>query len=118
MLGDFNTTEREPAYAELSAGLHDAQKEAGVGLGMTWRPASLENLPFGLLRIDYLFASPRFVALAAGPDCTPRGSDHCLVSATFARPQTRPESASGRLPVSAAPVARVPDAPAPAASPR
>jgi vancomycin resistance protein VanJ len=102
VLGDFNTTDREPAYAELSQGLHDAQRVAGVGLGMTWRPQSVEGLPFGLLRIDYLLSSPRFVVLAAGPDCTPRGSDHCLVSATFARPQTPPASATGTLPDRAA----------------
>ena len=95
VVGDFNVTEREPAYAELSHGLHDAQREAGYGFGMTWRPEQLSHLPFGLLRIDYLLASPNFVALAAGPDCTPRGSDHCLVSATFARPQTQPASATG-----------------------
>jgi endonuclease/exonuclease/phosphatase (EEP) superfamily protein YafD len=97
VLGDFNTTDREPAYAELSNGLHDAQREAGFGLGMTWRPAAIETLPFGLLRIDYLLASHRFVALAAAPDCTPRGSDHCLVSAIFARPQTPQAFASGTL---------------------
>jgi vancomycin resistance protein VanJ len=89
VLGDFNVTEREPAYAELTRGLHDAQREAGFGLGLTWRPSRLDQLPFGLLRIDYLLASSAFVALEAGPDCTPHGSDHCLVSATFARPHTR-----------------------------
>jgi vancomycin resistance protein VanJ len=89
VLGDFNVTEREPAYAELTHGMHDAQREAGVGFGLTWRPERVENLPFGLLRIDYVLASPAFVALSAGPDCTPRGSDHCLVTATFARPRTR-----------------------------
>jgi hypothetical protein len=98
VLGDFNTTEREPAYAELSKDLHDAQRQAGFGFGMSWRPAAIENLPFGLLRIDYVLASARFVALASAPDCTPRGSDHCLVTATFARPQTQQGSASGTLP--------------------
>lgn len=89
VLGDFNVTEREPAYAELTRGLHDAQREAGFGFGLTWRPGRLEGLPFGLLRIDYLLVSSAFVAIEAGPDCTPRGSDHCLFSATFARPHTR-----------------------------
>jgi endonuclease/exonuclease/phosphatase family metal-dependent hydrolase len=116
VLGDFNVTEREPAYAELSAGLHDAQREAGYGLGLTWRPESLEHLPFGLLRIDYLFGSPAFVAIAAGPDCTPRGSDHCLVNATFARPQTPLASASETLQVPAGSVARAPAVRAPAAA--
>jgi vancomycin resistance protein VanJ len=113
VLGDFNTTDREPAYAELSNGLHDAQREAGFGFGMTWRPSSIENLPFGLLRIDYLFASPRFVALAAAPDCTPSGSDHCLLTATFARPQTQPASANGNLSGLASRADRAPAAPAP-----
>jgi endonuclease/exonuclease/phosphatase (EEP) superfamily protein YafD len=98
VLGDFNVTEREPAYAELTSGLHDAQREAGFGLGLTWRPARLESLPFGLLRIDYLLASAGFVATEAGPDCTPRGSDHCLVKATFARPRIPPASATGTPP--------------------
>lgn len=89
VLADFNVTEREPAYAELTRGLHDAQREAGFGFGLTWRPGRLEGLPFGLLRIDYLLVSSAFVAIEAGPDCTPRGSDHCLLSATFARPHTR-----------------------------
>jgi hypothetical protein len=40
-----------------------------------------------LLRIDYLLASPEFVTLAASQDCRPRGSDHCVVSATFSRPR-------------------------------
>jgi vancomycin resistance protein VanJ len=118
VLGDFNLTEREPAYAELSAGLHDAQREAGYGLGLTWRPERLEDLPFGLLRIDYLFGSPAFVAIAAGPDCTPRGSDHCLVNATFARPQTRPASANEKLQVPADPGAPALAAPALAVAPR
>lgn len=95
VLGDFNVTEREPAYAELAGGLHDAQREAGFGLGLTWRPGRIDNLPFGLLRIDYVLASSTFVALSAGPDCTPLGSDHCLLTATFARPRTQSVDASG-----------------------
>jgi vancomycin resistance protein VanJ len=87
-LGDFNVTEREPAYAELSRDLHDAHLDAGLGPGFTWRPTRFQSLPFGLLRIDYLFASPPFVTLAADQDCQPRGSDHCILSATFARPDS------------------------------
>ena len=112
VLGDFNVTEREPAYAQLSRGLHDAQRSAGVGLGLTWRPERLERLPFGLLRIDYVFASPGFVALQAAPDCVPRGSDHCLVMATFARQRTPPAGATGKPPMAGGTAARERVAPA------
>jgi endonuclease/exonuclease/phosphatase (EEP) superfamily protein YafD len=86
VLGDFNVTEREPAYADLSRGLRDAHLDAGVGPGFTWRPTRFQHLAFGLLRIDYLLASSEFTTLAASHDCQPRGSDHCIVMATFARP--------------------------------
>ena len=85
ILGDFNVTEREPAYADLASGLHDAHLGAGHGPGLTWRPPGLQWLPFGLLRIDYVLAGPDLVPLSAGHDCRPRGSDHCIVSATFGR---------------------------------
>lgn len=79
LLGDLNVTEREPAYQVLAQGLVDAQIAAGSGFGLTWRPNPLKGLPVGLLRIDYAFVSPDLVALDARPDCTPRGSDHCVL---------------------------------------
>jgi vancomycin resistance protein VanJ len=86
LLGDLNVTEREPAYATLAAGLRDAHREAGSGVGATWRPARGMGVPLALLRIDYLFSSPNVTPLAVTTDCTPRGSDHCLVRGTFALP--------------------------------
>lgn len=83
LAGDFNVTQREPAYADLSAGLNDAFKAAGTGLGSSWRPPSLMSQPFGLLRIDYLFSSSRLSATGIKTDCTPRSSDHCLVIGQF-----------------------------------
>jgi vancomycin resistance protein VanJ len=83
LAGDFNVTDREPGYGDVSAGLRDAFAEAGVGLGATWRPSSVEWLPFGLLRIDHLFSSPGVRPTAYRVDCSPRASDHCIVSATF-----------------------------------
>lgn len=80
VLGDLNATEREPAYAEFSAGLRDAHLDAGFGPGMTWRPGRLAGLPFGLLRIDYVFASPDFRVSSMAVAC-PATSDHCLVTA-------------------------------------
>jgi vancomycin resistance protein VanJ len=83
MLGDFNVTEREPAYSDLSSGLLDSHRLAGSGFGYTWRPARLINRDLPLLRIDYIFSSPNVTPLHASTDCTPRGSDHCIVYATF-----------------------------------
>lgn len=78
VLGDFNMTERERAYAQLSAGLRDAHLDAGVGPGLTWRPGPLSFLPFGMLRIDYVLSTPDLVATSATVDCSLR-SDHCRV---------------------------------------
>lgn len=83
LLGDFNVTDREPAYAKLSAALHDAHRDAGIGTGSTWRPDQLKRLPLGILRIDYVFSSARLRPLSATTDCTPRGSDHCILHATL-----------------------------------
>lgn len=84
MVGDFNLTEREPAYQELSAGLTDAFRMVGKGFGNTWRPAqALLHQDFALLRIDYMFSSPNVKPLAMWVDCTPRGSDHCITHGRF-----------------------------------
>ena len=80
VLGDINTTEREPAYDEVSAGLTDA-RIAGTWPGLTWRPGVLNGLPFGLLRIDYVLSS--LAPIDYSVRCTTL-SDHCLVSASLA----------------------------------
>jgi vancomycin resistance protein VanJ len=85
VMGDLNTTEREPAYHDMAAGLQDAHDVAGLGPGLTWRPESLGFLPFGLLRIDYIFVSSQYAVFAAGVECYP-GSDHCSVHASIDRP--------------------------------
>ncbi len=84
LLGDFNVTEREPAYHELTAGLRDAHALVGEGLGLTWRPYRLMGQEWPLLRIDYLLSSPDVTPLRATVDCTPRGSDHCILHGAFA----------------------------------
>jgi len=84
LAGDFNTTEREPAYSDISAGLQDAYRVVGVGGGNTWPALSLWGHDFALLQIDHLFSSPGVVPLNAQVDCTPRGSDHCIVHGGFA----------------------------------
>jgi endonuclease/exonuclease/phosphatase family metal-dependent hydrolase len=83
LVGDFNVTDREPAYADLSDGLRDAFREAGEGVGTTWRPVFLMEQRMALLRIDYQFSSPNVVPVAAEIDCTPSGSDHCMVTGQY-----------------------------------
>jgi endonuclease/exonuclease/phosphatase family metal-dependent hydrolase len=80
VLGDINTTDREPGYAVVATGLNDARVQAGSWPGLTWRPDALRGLPFGLLRIDYVFTS--MTPLSYGVRCT-QLSDHCIISATL-----------------------------------
>ncbi len=84
VLGDLNLTEREPAYTDLGALLQDAGQRSGRG--NTWRPARFMNNPWALLRIDYLFNSTAIASLRTTVDCTPRGSDHCILRGWFAIP--------------------------------
>lgn len=83
LIGDFNVTEREPAYNEISTGLIDTHHAVGQGIGNTWGPGTMSSQLFPILRIDYMFASPGIVPLNTGVDCSPHGSDHCIVSGTF-----------------------------------
>jgi endonuclease/exonuclease/phosphatase family metal-dependent hydrolase len=94
VMGDINTTEREPAYAALTAGLRDAHLDAGTGPGFTWRPPQFSFLPFGLLRIDYVFVSQEYVAQSSSVDCGV-DSDHCRLQATLVRPPLDNEALAG-----------------------
>lgn len=82
LLGDFNVTEREPAYFDLAAGLRDAHLETGWGPGFTWAPPGALALPFGILRIDYIFTSADLQPIDVTGNCG-LPSDHCLVMATI-----------------------------------
>jgi endonuclease/exonuclease/phosphatase family metal-dependent hydrolase len=84
LLGDFNVSEREPGYRDLSAGLQDAYLTVGSGPGATWGPGNWAGRGWPLLRIDYLFSSANVTPLRTATDCTYRGSDHCIVRGTFA----------------------------------
>ncbi len=83
ILGDFNLTEREPAYHELRAGMHDAHADVGFGTGHSWRPAPLMNRNIAAIRIDYMLSSQHVRPTRIATDCTPRGGDHCLLQGTF-----------------------------------
>lgn len=82
VLGDFNVTEREPGYHDLSHGLRDAHLDAGVGLGHTWRLPQARWLPLGMIRIDYVLTSPDLAASSTHTECS-ENSDHCLLAATL-----------------------------------
>ncbi len=81
ILGDFNITDREPGYAHWHRVSRTRIAQWGLGPGSTWRPEQVEWLPFGLLRIDMLFTRGKVRPLSIAPDCTPRGSDHCILRA-------------------------------------
>jgi len=78
VLGDFNLTDREPGFDDLSRGMWDAHEEVGQGPGSTWRPSRLEFLPIGV-RIDHFLGGPGTRPLSVAEDCTPRRSDHCIL---------------------------------------
>lgn len=86
LAGDFNLTEREPAYRELVAGMWDAHRIAGNGLGHTWQPFPLARFGVPLLRIDYVLGSPMIRPLGLVRDCTLRGTDHCALTVSLALP--------------------------------
>ena len=84
VLGDFNVTDREPGFDDLSRGLWDAHDEVGQGTGSTWRPHDIEYVPFGVLRIDYVLGGPGTRPLSIAEDCAPGLSDHCRLTASAA----------------------------------
>jgi endonuclease/exonuclease/phosphatase family metal-dependent hydrolase len=86
LLGDFNVTDREPGYRDVTRGLIDAQMDVGLGPGTTWRPSELDWLPFGLLRIDMVLTGGGATPLKIDAQCTPRVSDHCLILARVELP--------------------------------
>lgn len=83
--GDFNTSASSVTYQRLAAVMRDSFREAGRGLGASWPVSGRRGLPAflpPLIRIDYIWHSPRFHALDArkGPAL---GSDHLPVIATL-----------------------------------
>lgn len=79
MMGDFNTTDQSQNYARLEqAGLSDAYRRAGSGLGLTFPVRRFGPTP--VVRIDFVWVSQAFDVLdvQVGPDA---GSDHLPVIA-------------------------------------
>ena len=69
-----------PASAIVADGLRDVHAEVASGTGFTWRPAFLEALNVGLLRIDHVLAGAALQPVAVAEDCSLPG-DHCRVTA-------------------------------------
>jgi vancomycin resistance protein VanJ len=84
---DCNMTDLTAAYARMTAGLQDAFRERGWGLGHTFLlPRGFEvrtrfNLP--VQRIDYLFHSPEIRVADVHVGSSDTGSDHRSVWARF-----------------------------------
>jgi endonuclease/exonuclease/phosphatase (EEP) superfamily protein YafD len=80
VVGDLNLTDQHAAYATLARRLGDAHREAGWGMGFTFRP--FDGGP-ALWRIDYVLHSPELAALDAKLGDF-GGSDHRPLVATLA----------------------------------
>jgi vancomycin resistance protein VanJ len=76
--GDFNLSDQSVMYGQLAAQMRDSFREVGTGLGGSWPlPLAGEFPAFmpPLLRIDYLWHSDSFQAVAV-QQSPPLGSDH------------------------------------------
>jgi len=90
IMGDFNSGDESVTYSLMSNVYEDAYAQAGAGLGHTFpAPGDGERsgLPLGLrftLRLDYVYHSKHFRAIAAHVAEWDGGSDHFAVVATLA----------------------------------
>ena len=90
LMGDFNVTEREAGYRILTQSLVDSHRAVGFGPGNTWKSERLIPTPLAIIRIDYLLAGRSVTPISIREDCTPAGSDHCLVAGTFSVAAVQP----------------------------
>lgn len=80
-IGDFNMADQSRAYAEMTALLKDAYREAGWGFGFTFPHSQRIGrlpVPWPLVRIDYVFHSDDLYAEHARVGCE-GGSNHCYL---------------------------------------
>jgi vancomycin resistance protein VanJ len=75
LVGDFNLSDQESLYRQITAHYADAYRQAGWGMGFTF-PAG----PLPLARIDYVFHDAAFVTLSAQVGSSGGGSDHLPLS--------------------------------------
>jgi vancomycin resistance protein VanJ len=83
VLGDHNTSEREPLYREFAARLTDAYRHTSWGVGATY-PNNREyfgiKMPFPLVRIDYVWTRD-ITPVSTTIKCDVAESDHCMLVA-------------------------------------
>lgn len=83
--GDFNTSDFSATYHWLASHMGDSFREAGIGFGASWPAGGSEELPDifpPLIRLDYIWHSDAFQAVAAAPGIR-LGSDHLPHTATL-----------------------------------
>ncbi len=87
LAGDLNTTDTTTAYRRLAERYRDSWREVGFGLGHTFPATPFDWLglraPARLVRLDYVFHSSQFTALAAHT-VHDSPSDHAGLVARFA----------------------------------
>ncbi len=76
VIGDLNGVWTEPGLAPLRAITQDAHEVTGIGPGFTWRPAPLEVLDIGIIRIDHVLTGGWLRPLDTSLNCQAAG-DHC-----------------------------------------
>ena len=81
VLGDFNLTDMQAVYGEMTQMLLDAHREAGYGLGFTRTP--VRGIGPATWRIDFVFYTPELTALSTRTGDF-AGSDHRPVVAELA----------------------------------
>jgi endonuclease/exonuclease/phosphatase (EEP) superfamily protein YafD len=88
LMGDFNMTDRQPAYQRVRGLLGDAYRDGGWGFGLTYpnaRGVGRIRLP-PIIRIDYVFYSPEWSVLSAWNGARP-SSDHRYLVSRLVLPQ-------------------------------
>jgi endonuclease/exonuclease/phosphatase (EEP) superfamily protein YafD len=90
VLGDFNLTNLQVVYGEMTQTLRDAHADVGYGLGFTRTP--LRGTGPATWRIDYVFHTPELIALSI-TNGDFGGSDHRPVVAELAFRSSEPKGA-------------------------
>lgn len=86
VLGDFNASDRDPAYAVMAEHFRDAYRATTAGFGFTFpnrKQLGPVFVPFPLIRIDYVWTNQAIVPAAAKVVCDNNGADHCMLVANL-----------------------------------
>ena len=83
VMGDFNTSDREPHYAKLAAvcTMPFAKPTGALGSHSLIISAWAADVSFPLVRIDYVWSKGGVLPAAAHVECNNTGADHCFLVA-------------------------------------